>query len=151
MKAKLMPNENKIDRKSSRRSTAQRKLILQIIRQAGRHVDADEIYHQARQKVPSISLSTVYRTLQLFKDSGLIEEHQFDGIRRYYESMPRSRHHHLVCLGCGRIFEFRCPLTEHMKTIISQEEGFKVTDTEVYLAGYCSECQKHQSKKMTNA
>ena len=137
-------------KKLSRRSTQQRRLIMQIIQASEGHLDADEIYRQACQNLPGISLSTVYRNLQLFKEQGLIEEHQFDGTRRCYESMPHSSHHHLVCLGCGRILEFSCPSTESMKTRISKKEGFKVTDAEVRLAGYCPECQKHLSDKGTD-
>ena len=136
--------------KLSRRSTEQRQLMLKIIQQAEGHLDADEIYRQARQKSPSISLSTVYRSLQLFKELGLVEEHQFDGMRRYYEAMPRTKHHHLVCLGCGRVFEFKCPSAKRLKSRISREEGFKVTDAEVRLAGYCPDCQRRLSGNTTN-
>ena len=131
--------------KSIRRSTEQRQLLLEIIRQADGHLDADEIYRQARQRLPSISLSTVYRSLQLFKGLGLIEEHQLNGTRRYYEAMSRSKHHHLVCLGCGRILEFKCPSAGRLKSRISREEGFRVTDAEVRLTGYCPECQQRLS------
>ena len=137
--------------KLSRRSTEQRQLMLKIIQQAEGHLDADEIYRQARQKSPSISLSTVYRSLQLFKELGLIEEHQFDGMRRYYEAMPRTKHHHLVCLGCGRVFEFKCPSAKRLKSRISREEGFRVTDAEVRLVGYCPECQQRLSGNMTDS
>ena len=131
---------NKVDRKL-KRSTEQRELIREILRHADGHLDADEIYQQARQKSPSISLSTVYRNLQLFKEMALVEEHQF-GSRRYYESAPRDKHHHLVCLGCGRVFEFKCPSTDKLKSRISKEEGFRVTGADVRLSGYCPECQK---------
>jgi len=90
---------------------------------------------------PSISLSTVYRNLQLFKEMGLVEEYQF-GSRRHYETVPQAKHHHLVCLGCGRVFEFKCPSTERLKSRISKGEGFRVTEAEVRLAGYCPECQE---------
>jgi len=132
---------NDVDRKLSRRSTEQRELIRQILQHADEHLDADKIYEQARQRSPSISLSTVYRNLQLFKEMGLVEEHQF-GSRRYYETAPRAKHHHLVCLGCGRVFEFKCPSTERLKSRIGKEEGFRVTEAEVRLAGYCPECQE---------
>jgi len=120
MTGQLSEMQSNIDEKLSRHSTDQRRLILEIIQQADRHLDADEIYQQARLKSPSISLSTVYRNLQLYKRLGLIEEHQFDGARRYYETTPRSKHHHMVCLGCGRIFEFKCPSAERLKSRISQ-------------------------------
>lgn len=150
MAGHLTETQSSINGTLSRRSTVQRQLILGIIQQADGHLDADKIYQLARQKSPSISLSTVYRSLQLFKELELIEEHQFDGMRRCYETTPRSRHHHLVCLGCGRIFEFKCPSAEKLKSRISREEGFKVTDAEVRLAGYCPDCQRRLSGNMTN-
>jgi len=140
---------NDVDRKLNRRSTEQRELIREILEHADKHLDADEIYQQARQRLPSISLSTVYRNLKLFKETGLVEEHQF-GSRRYYEPAPQVKHHHLVCLGCGRVFKFECPSTERLKSKITREEGFKVTDAEVRLAGYCPECQQRFSNNMTD-
>jgi len=149
MAGQLTETQSSMDERFSRRRTEQRRLILEIIQQARGHLDADEIYQQARQRSPSISLSTVYRSLQLFKELGLVEEHQFDGMRRYYENAPRSKHHHLVCLGCGRIFEFKCPSAERLKSRIGKEEGFKVTDAKVHLVGYCPDCQQRLSGNTT--
>jgi Fur family ferric uptake transcriptional regulator len=150
MAGRLSETQSNMGEKLNRRSTEQRQLILEIIRQAEGHLDADEIYQQARQKRSTLSLSTVYRSLQLFKELELIEEHQFDGIRRYYETTPRPKHHHLVCLGCGRIFEFKCPSAEKLKSRINREEGFKVTGAEVRLVGYCPDCQQRLSSNMTD-
>ena len=91
--------------------------------------------------LPASNLSTVYHNLQVFKELGLAEEHEF-GSRRYYKPAPQAKHHHLICLSCGRVFEFKCPSTEWLKSTISKEEGFRVTDAEVRIAGYCSECQE---------
>ncbi|MBA7505386.1 hypothetical protein ES706_04053 [subsurface metagenome] len=131
-----------LGKKPGRHSTAQRQLLLEIIRGAEGHLDADELYQQARQRRPALSLSTVYRSLRLFKELGLVEEHQFDDARRRYEVKPRIRHYHLVCLGCGRVLEFQCPSAERVKSKLSREEGFRVTDAEVCLIGYCSKCQE---------
>jgi len=139
-----MQVENEVDRKLSRRNTEQRQLIQDILRHADGHLDADEIYQRVRLKSPGISLSTVYRNLQMFKELGLIEEHRF-GSRHCYEAAPQAKHHHLVCLGCGRVFEFKCPSTERLKSRIGKEEGFRVTEAEVRLAGYCPECQERLS------
>lgn len=133
---------NNIGEGLGRRSTEQRQLILKIIQRADTHVDADQIYEQARHKLPGISLSTVYRNLHLFKDWGVVKEHQFDSKRRSYESTPKSKHQHLVCLGCGMVFQFKCPLAESIKDKIGAEEGFKVTDANVHLTGYCPDCQR---------
>ena len=124
------------------RTTRQRSLILDVIGMAGGHLDADEIYRLVRQRAPGVSLSTVYRTLQVLKRQGLAKEHQFDGVRRSYEMMPASQHHHLVCQGCGRVFEFTCGLTEMMKTRLSREKGFRVTEVDVRFTGLCPECQR---------
>ena len=155
MAGHLTETQSSMNGTLSRRSTVQRQLILGIIQQADGHLDADEIYQRARQKSPSISLSTVYRSLQLFKELELVEEHKFDDMRRRYETTPRSKHHHLVCLGCGRIFEFKCPSAEKLKSRInrskiSREEGFKVTDAEVRLTGYCPDCQRRLADNVTN-
>ena len=129
-------------KKLSQRSTEQRELIRGILQHADGHLDADDIYQRVRLKSPSISLSTVYRNLQLFKILGLVNEHQF-GSRRYYETASRAKHHHMVCLSCGRVFEFKCPSSKRLAGEISEKEGFKVTEAEVRLAGYCPECQEN--------
>jgi Fur family ferric uptake transcriptional regulator len=135
---------------SRKRITAQRQMLLELLREADGHLDADELYQRARHKQPSLSLSTVYRNLKLFKELGLVEEHQFDGARRHYEP-KQGRHHHLVCLGCGRIIEFSCPTTERLKAKIGREEGFEVTEAEVRLAGYCPECRQHLAESRAAA
>ncbi|MFC1944532.1 Fur family transcriptional regulator [Chloroflexota bacterium] len=125
-----------------KRMTAQRDLLLKILREARRHMDVHELHRLAREKRPGLSLSTVYRNLRLFRDMGLVEEHRFDGARCCYEARPRARHHHLVCLGCGRITEFSCPMTEDLKSNIGEAEGFVVTDADVLLTGYCFACRE---------
>ncbi|TRZ96110.1 MAG: transcriptional repressor [Dehalococcoidia bacterium] len=126
--------------KLEQRRTAQRVLLLNVIRENKGHLDAVQLYEQARQQQSVLSLSTVYRNLKLFKELGLIKEHQFGNTHRCYESKGQS-HHHLVCLGCGKILEFRCQSTEKLKSQISSNRGFKVIDAEVRLTGYCPECQ----------
>jgi Fur family ferric uptake transcriptional regulator len=150
MAGELVKAQSNVDGKLNRRSTEQREIILETIQRADKHLDADEIYQLARQKSRSISLSTVYRSLQLFKELELIEEHQFNGTRRYYEITPHSKHQHMVCLGCGRIFEFKCPSSERLKSEIGRDEGFKVTDAEVRLLGYCPECQQQLAANATD-
>jgi len=140
-----------IGKKLNRRNTRQRQLILEIINQADEHLDAEQIYERAREISPGISLSTVYRNLQLFTKAGLLAEHQFDGLRRRYEIATSSSHHHLMCIGCGRIFEFSCPSSHGLQTRITKEKGFRITDAEVRLVGYCPECQRKLSNDNTDA
>ena len=125
------------------RVTNQRALILGIIRQG--HLDADEIYRRAREKQPHLSLSTVYRTLRLFKKMGLVEEVHFDEAHHHYEVKPSAEHHHLVCLGCGRVIEFRYPLARYVKRNVAEAKDFDIVNTEVRMTGYCPRCR--QSRK----
>ena len=122
------------------RVTNQRALILNIIRQG--HLDADEVYRQARKKQPRLSLSTVYRTLQKLKELGLVDELYFGEAHHHYEIKQPVGHHHLVCLGCGKILEFECPLSEKIKEDVARQRGFEVTSTEVHMTGYCSDCRR---------
>jgi len=136
----------KIDRKAlssaGLRMTNQRGLILEIIRQG--HLDADEVYHRARDKQPRLSLSTVYRTLRRLRELGLVDELHFDEAHHHYEVRPSSEHHHLVCLGCGKIVEFECKLSQRMKQDVSRKQGFEVTGVEVNMTGYCANCRQRR-------
>ena len=126
--------------KSGLRFTSQRSLILNIIRQGRGHLDADDIYHHARQVQPRISLSTVYRNLQTLKKLGIIEELHFDEAHHHYEIKPANEHHHLVCLDCGRVVEFEYPLSRLVKENIAEARDFELSDLEIRIAGHCPKC-----------
>src|SRR4030042_1559344 len=98
---------------SSRRVTAQRALLLELLRRSGGHVDADELYLRARKKNPRISLSTVYRNLQLFKKLGLVDERHFDEEHHHYEVKSGEEHQHLLCINCGKVVEFDYPVSHN--------------------------------------
>ena len=141
-KTKSLEGNRKALNVTGLRATSQRALILEVIRRG--HLDADEIYRQARAKQPRLSLSTVYRTLQLFKKLGLVEELHFDETHHHYEVKSSSEHHHLVCLGCGEVIEFKCPLSPKMKKDIAREKGFEITGAEIRMTGYCSKCRQNK-------
>ncbi len=124
--------------------TSQRKLILDVIRTAKGHLDADDIYRLAREKDPHISLSTVYRNLNLLKESGLMVERHLREGHHYFELNVRPQHHHLVCIGCGKVFEFKCESTEKMKREVEEDSRFRITGIEVEMQGYCPECQENR-------
>ena len=130
--------------KAGRRVTHQRALITEIIRQGRGHLDADEIYRRAREKEPRLSLSTVYRTLQMLKKLGLVEELHFDDNHHHYEVKPSVEHHHLVCLGCGRVIEFHYSLSRYLRKKVPEAKDFDITETEVRMTGYCAECRRSQ-------
>ena len=124
------------------RVTSQRALVIEIIRQGGGHLDADEIYRRARQKEPRLSLSTVYRTLKLLVKAGLATERQFgDGFTRF-EPVHREEHHdHLICINCGKIVEFKDDRIEELQNGVAGKHNFRVTDHKLELYGYCNRCE----------
>jgi len=125
------------------RVTNQRLLVLQVIQQGQGHLDADEIYRRAREKNPHLSLSTVYRTLQTFKKLGLIEELHFDEGHHHYEKRS-TQHHHLVCLGCGRIVEFQYPSANLIRKNVREARDFEITSSEIRMTGYCPKCRRER-------
>ena len=122
--------------------TNQRALILGIIRRGQGHLDADEIYRLARKKEPRLSLSTVYRTLQIFKKLGLVGEFHFDEAHHHYEVKPAAEHHHLVCLDCGEVIEFNYLLSRYLERKVPEARDFDITETEVRMTGYCPKCRR---------
>ena len=138
----MLEVERKTLSKAGTRVTAQRALILDIIRQGQGHLDADEVYRRAREKQPCLSLSTVYRTLQLFKRLGLVEEVNFNEAHHHYEIKPSAQHYHMVCLGCGRVIEFSCPLPRYVRRNVPEAKDFKIVDAKVQITGYCSQCRQ---------
>jgi len=118
---------------------------VEVIRKGKGHLDADEIYRQAREKELRLSLSTVYRNLQTLKRLGLVEEVHFDEEHHHYEVKPSTEHHHLVCLRCGRVVEFEYPLSGMVKRNVVEAKDFEITGSEVRMTGYCPTCR--ESKK----
>jgi Fe2+ or Zn2+ uptake regulation protein len=124
------------------RTTNQRTLIMDIIRRAEGHLDADEIYRQARETRPRLSLSTVYRTLQVLKKLGLVDELHFDEGHHHYEAKPLTEHHHMVCLVCGKVIEFHRSLSGYIKRNVPEAKRFEVIETEIRVSGHCAKCQQ---------
>jgi len=126
------------------RITSQRRLLLDLLLHTEGHLDADDLYRRAKDKEPHLSLSTVYRTLKLFKELGLVEERHFTEEHHHYEVKPSAEHYHFICLGCGQVIEFESPKIKKMADDIGTEKGFNITSTEVHIEGYCSSCRKVQ-------
>lgn len=121
--------------------TSQRRLLLEILRDTEGHVDAKELFRRASARDESISQATVYRTLNLFKELGFIDEMRLGKIRCYYEIKQSPEHQHLVCQGCGKVMEFQSPYFEKLIEAVGQEHSFRVTKAELFLEGYCPECE----------
>ena len=124
--------------------TNQRRLLLELLRDAEGHVDAKELYRRASDRDESISPATVYRTLNLFKELGLVEEMMLGKLRCYYEIKQSAEHQHLVCRGCGKVMEFQNPHFQKLIEVVQREHGFNITKAELYLEGYCSGCEERR-------
>ena len=129
------------------RMTSQRKLLLELIEGSNEHLAADELFRRAKEKDARISLSTVYRTLQLFKQEGLVKERHFLNEHHHYETDDLAEHCHLVCRRCGTILEVDNPLIDKLKSSVSDLVRFQITDIEVTMQGYCWRCQQELTEE----
>jgi len=121
-------------------STAQRRLLLDLLRDTPGHIDARDLYRLANEKGQRVSLATVYRTLSFFTDLGIVEERHLDRTRCYYEMKPTTDHYHLVCEGCGQVFDFENPLVNQLAEEVGDTVGFEVERAVLYLEGLCKGC-----------
>lgn len=125
------------------RMTRQRRVILQVMDDAEQHLDVDQILERAQGIDPEIHLVTVYRTIDLLKKHGLIDELDLlhlRGDRHYYETHGPRDHIHVACLKCGKVREFESRLYEQLKSQIERDFGMKVTVSRTEVGGYCAEC-----------
>ena len=126
------------------RLTRQRRVVLKVMESAARHMDANEILELAQQIDPEITRVTVYRTLDLLKRHGLIDELDLlhlRGHRHYYESHGPRDHIHVACVGCGKVREVESPLYEELKQQISRDCGIEITVARTEIGGLCESCR----------
>ena len=128
-------------RAEGKRITAQRSLLLEVIRESEGHLDAGEIYQRARSKDPRISLSTVYRNLNLLRELGLISELHLDEEHHHYEVREEVEHYHLICSNCERVIEFDSPLIPRLLAQVNAEQRFVVERVHIDMVGLCDDCQ----------
>jgi Fur family ferric uptake transcriptional regulator len=133
-------------RSTRRRITDQRRLLLEVIQEHGEHLDADQIYAIARRRNPRLSLSTVYRTLGLLRDLGLVDEVHLGQDHHHYEMKPAAAHHHLICRACGLVTEFSTFLTEELAASVGDQYGYDVQEVRIDLTGLCARCCEAQDQ-----
>jgi Fur family ferric uptake transcriptional regulator len=130
------------------RSTEQRRLIIDALFDSSEHVTLDGLLRQVRAVDSRVGYATVYRTMKLLADSGIVQEHKFgDGFTRYELVDEQHHHDHLICLECGKISEFEEPLIEELQTRIATRYGFQVKQHKHELYGVCADCQKPAGKR----
>jgi len=117
------------------RMTGQRRVIGRVLCSAKDHPDVEEVYRRANEIDPRISLSTVYRTLKLFAEKGILEKHDFGHGRGRYEEASRDHHDHLIDVDSGRVIEFSNEAIEALQDRIARELGFKLVGHRLELYG----------------
>lgn len=117
------------------RMTEQRRVIARVLSDAIDHPDAEELYRRASAIDPHISIATVYRTVKLFEDAGILERHDFRDGRSRYEEVPESHHDHLIDVQTGKVIEFRNEEIERLQRLIADELGFELVDHRLELYG----------------
>lgn len=110
------------------RMTEQRRVIARVLGQAQDHPDVEELYRRASKIDDKISISTVYRTVRLLEDAGIIERHDFRAGRARYEQVPEEHHDHLINLRTGEVTEFRSEEIERLQEAVARKLGYKLVD-----------------------
>ncbi|MFN3507414.1 MAG: Fur family transcriptional regulator [Allorhizobium sp.] len=117
------------------RMTEQRRVIARILEESDDHPDVEELYRRSSKVDAKISISTVYRTVKLFEDAGIIERHDFRDGRSRYETVPEEHHDHLIDLKTGTVVEFHSPEIEALQERIAREHGFRLVGHRLELYG----------------
>ena len=110
------------------RMTEQRRIIAQVISDSVDHPDVEELYRRAAVVDDRISIATVYRTVKLFEDAGILERHEFRDGRARYEEASDEHHDHLIDLNSGEVIEFRNEDIERLQEAVARELGYRLVD-----------------------
>jgi len=138
-----MSNENKTISKKLRnggyRVTESRLIILELLHNTTTHPTAEEIYNMVKPELPNISLGTVYRTLNVLEDLGLVRRLDCNqSISRYDGNV--DMHYHAICLNCGKVLDVDGESLENLEERFSIEPGFKILNHKLQIYGYCKDC-----------
>jgi Fur family ferric uptake transcriptional regulator len=117
------------------RMTEQRRVVARVLSLAHDHPDVEELHRRAHEIDPHISIATVYRTVRLFEESGIIERHDFRDGRSRYEEVPDTHHDHLIDMKTGKVVEFVDEEIERLQAAIARKLGYKLVDHRLELYG----------------
>ena len=115
--------------------TDQRKIIAKVMSESNDHPDVDELYNRVSKIDTKISIATVYRTVKLFEESGIVEKHDFKGGKARYEQSPDEHHDHLIDINSGEIIEFVDKDIEKLQIEVAKKLGYKLVDHKLELYG----------------
>ncbi len=141
-------------KKRGLRLTRQRQILLELIDQSGAHLDAEGLFQLAKERDPKLNRVTVYRTLKMLKEGGLVDEldlMHFTGDQHFYETRLKQEHAHVICLRCGKVEEFFGEPLQRLKNRIEAHFGFQVVLARTEVGGFCSHCQALRRKELEEA
>lgn len=127
--------------------TPQRQMILACIKKSEIPLNARDLYRVVSKKDQTVSLATIYRSLSLFKQLGIIDEHRLGKSCWCYEVKKSFEHQHILCRICGKVIEFESPLITDMIEKLQTEKKFTIERVEVCIQGVCSDCQPGKVSK----
>src|SRR5579872_4505669 len=136
------------------RLTRQRKLLLELIDKSGEHLDAEGLFQLAKARDPKLNRVTVYRTLKLLKQGGLVDEldlMHYGGDQHYYETRMKQEHAHVICLRCGKVEEFFGEPLQRLRRQIESHFAFQILLARTEVGGYCSHCQALRVEEVEQA
>ena len=122
-------------KKKGVRLTDQRKIIAKVMSESNDHPDVDELYKRVSKIDSKISIATVYRTVKLFEEAGIVAKHDFKGTKARYEETTRDHHDHLIDVNTGEIIEFVNEDIERLQKKVSEKLGYKLVDHRLELYG----------------
>lgn len=117
------------------RITEQRRVIARVLSEADDHPDVEHVHQRAAAIDPRISIATVYRTVRLFEEAGILDRHDFGDGRARYEAAPEAHHDHLIDVETGKVIEFVDPELEQLQKAIAERLGFRLVDHRMELYG----------------
>lgn len=132
-------------RRRSQRMTAQRELVLKsFLESEAEHLSAEEVYRKVLEKRLRISKATVYRTVELLAEVGILRKIVFkDGVIRYeLVEKGEHHHHHVVCNDCGKVVEFPLDSLDTLEALVEEKTGYMLIDHQLKFYGLCPDCQK---------
>jgi Fur family ferric uptake transcriptional regulator len=133
------------------RLTRQRQILLELIDKTGGHLDAERLFTLAKERDPKLNRVTVYRTLKMLKNGGLVDEldlMHYGGDQHYYETRLKQEHAHAICLRCGKVEEFFGEPLQRLRKQVETHLGFQVLLARTEVGGYCSHCQTLRAREV---
>ncbi len=143
-----MSDNNRALKDAGLKITLPRLKILQLLQEPeNQHINAEDLYKKLLEMDEEIGLATVYRVLNQFDDAGIVTRHHFESGKSVFELATQDHHDHLVCLDCGRVFEFRDEVIEQRQKEIAKKYNINLTNHSLYLYGHCMQdgCKKDES------